>query len=159
MPEHNELKLIPLRRLADKNGYSAAYLSLLVQRKRLEAKKVGRNYFTTLKWFNCYLRKYAYDDIRLAYQGILPKIENDLSCEEAVITGVRVKKTEVKIKTGGLGLNRFRHAFTTVILTVVFVLAVFSSVYFYFTSQDKGQVAGVDEASMSSTTIDNMTGQ
>ncbi|MFH1427322.1 MAG: hypothetical protein ABIG60_02230, partial [Patescibacteria group bacterium] len=57
-------KLIPLRRLTEEGPYSTAYLSLLVQRKKLKAKKVGRNYFTTREWFNNYLENHARDEKR-----------------------------------------------------------------------------------------------
>ena len=52
-------KLIPLRRFSETGPYSAAYLSNLVQRKKLKAKKVGRNFFTTQEWFNEYLEIHA----------------------------------------------------------------------------------------------------
>jgi hypothetical protein len=54
-------KLIPLRRLAEEGPYKTAYLSLLVQRNKLKATKVGRNYFTTREWFKEYLEKHARD--------------------------------------------------------------------------------------------------
>ncbi|MBI4779479.1 hypothetical protein HY797_03445, partial [Candidatus Falkowbacteria bacterium] len=62
----NENELIPLRRLAEISSYSPAYISLLVQRKKLKAKRIGRNFFTTKKWFNEYLEKHAQDEKRLS---------------------------------------------------------------------------------------------
>ncbi|MDD5294549.1 MAG: hypothetical protein PHP21_01315, partial [Patescibacteria group bacterium] len=55
-------KLIPLRRLAKEVPYKVNYLSLLVQRGRLKAEKIGRNYFTTREWFNEYLEMHARDE-------------------------------------------------------------------------------------------------
>ena len=52
-------RLIPLRRFAEVGPYGSAYLSNLVQRKSLKAKKIGRNYFTTQEWFNEYLEMHA----------------------------------------------------------------------------------------------------
>ena len=57
-------KLVPLRRFTEEGPYSTAYLSLLVQRKKLKAKKVGRNYFTSREWFNEYLETHARDHKR-----------------------------------------------------------------------------------------------
>jgi hypothetical protein len=45
--KNDRQKLLPLRVIAEKSPYSAAYLSILVQRKKLKAEKVGRNYYTT----------------------------------------------------------------------------------------------------------------
>ncbi|MFA6107040.1 MAG: hypothetical protein WC745_05230, partial [Patescibacteria group bacterium] len=56
---NNLKKLLPLRQFAKEGPYSAAYLSILVQRKSLKARRIGRNYFTTLEWFNEYLQQHA----------------------------------------------------------------------------------------------------
>jgi hypothetical protein len=66
-------KLIPLRRFAADNLYSAKYLSLLVQRKKLKASKVGRNFYTTEKWFFEYLEKHARDEVRLKYKELFAR--------------------------------------------------------------------------------------
>ena len=57
-------KLIPLRRLTEISSYSAAYISILVQRKKLKAKRIGRNFFTTKEWFNEYLESHARNEKR-----------------------------------------------------------------------------------------------
>jgi len=62
-------KLIPLRRLAQESSYSAAYVSILVQRKKLRAKKIGRNYFSTREWFNEYLETHAREEKRQQIKG------------------------------------------------------------------------------------------
>jgi len=55
-------KLISLRRLAKEVPYKVTYLSLLVQRGKLKAEKIGRNYFTTREWFEEYLEMHARDE-------------------------------------------------------------------------------------------------
>ena len=45
-PEFSD-KLLPLRRFVVPGLYELGYLSILVQRKKLKARKIGRNYFTT----------------------------------------------------------------------------------------------------------------
>jgi len=67
-------RLVPLRRFAEEDLYSPSYLSLLVQRKKLQAKKIGRNFYTSQKWFEEYLRKHAKDEIREAYTALLRPI-------------------------------------------------------------------------------------
>lgn len=62
----DENELIPLRRLAEISSYSPAYISLLVQRKKLKAKRIGRNFLTTKKWFNDYLEKHAQEEKRIS---------------------------------------------------------------------------------------------
>lgn len=57
--QKQNLALIPLCRFARSGHYSQAYLSLLVQRKKLKAKRIGRNFYTTQEWFNDYLVKHS----------------------------------------------------------------------------------------------------
>ncbi|MFA4834363.1 MAG: hypothetical protein WC619_06045, partial [Patescibacteria group bacterium] len=69
-------KLIPLRRLAKEVPYKVTYLSLLVQRGKLRAEKIGRNYFTSREWFNEYLEMHARDEkIEKAEEGRTEKAE------------------------------------------------------------------------------------
>ena len=56
--------LIPLRHFVKEGLYSQAYLSLLVQRKKLKAEKIGRNYFTTREWFEEYVNLHASKKIK-----------------------------------------------------------------------------------------------
>ncbi|MFA6306727.1 MAG: hypothetical protein WCV70_04095 [Patescibacteria group bacterium] len=67
----SENELMPLRRLAEISSYSPAYISLLVQRKKLKAKRVGRNFLTTKKWFNEYLEKHAQEEKRLSSHEVV----------------------------------------------------------------------------------------
>lgn len=69
MPNRNNTNknaLIPLRRFAKEGQYNAAYLSLLVQRKKLKARRIGRKYYTTKAWFNEYLLRHARENKRQA---------------------------------------------------------------------------------------------
>lgn len=60
--QDQENKLIPLRTIAKESPYSAAYLSILVQRNKLRAERIGRNYYTTKEWFQEYLDKHGRED-------------------------------------------------------------------------------------------------
>ena len=80
LSQNNQRKqLIPLRRLADNKLYSTAYLSLLVQRKKLKAKKIGRNFYTTQEWFEDYLEKHARDEKRAVHDKLLLKKDKRLT--------------------------------------------------------------------------------
>ncbi|MDD5031578.1 MAG: hypothetical protein PHR36_00855 [Patescibacteria group bacterium] len=81
-------KLIPLRRLAKEVPYKVTYLSLLVQRGKLRAEKIGRNYFTTREWFGEYLEMHA-------RSGKVEKLEENLGEELAEKRGVR---EEIKLE-------------------------------------------------------------
>jgi hypothetical protein len=54
-------KLFPLKRFSKVGLYNLTYLSLLVQRGKLKAEKVGRNYFTNIEWFEDYLVNHSRD--------------------------------------------------------------------------------------------------
>ncbi|MFA6171761.1 MAG: hypothetical protein WCW77_03820 [Patescibacteria group bacterium] len=56
-------ELLPLRQFAKEGPYNLAYLSNLVQRKKLKAKKIGRNYFSTREWFGEYLKNHSQDRV------------------------------------------------------------------------------------------------
>ncbi len=82
---NDEKKLISLRNISQNSQYSPVYISLLVQRKKLKAKKVGRNYFTTKEWFNEYLERHARDnkrDMLVSNELIKPKVEAETRIEE-----------------------------------------------------------------------------
>jgi hypothetical protein len=61
-------KLVPLRKFAVDGVYSSSYLSQLVQRGKLKAKKIGRNYYTCDRWFREYLDLHARDEKQSAYK-------------------------------------------------------------------------------------------
>jgi hypothetical protein len=69
--------LIPLRKFAREGVVTKSYLSILVQRKRLKAVKIGRNYFTTVEWFCDYVKHYAKDDKADILWGICNEVERN----------------------------------------------------------------------------------
>ncbi|MDO8592223.1 MAG: NYN domain-containing protein, partial [bacterium] len=73
-PQDDYKKLVPLKRIAEASSYSFGYVSILVQRKKLKAKKIGNKYFTTKEWFDQYLELHARDEKMLA-----PEAVNELS--------------------------------------------------------------------------------
>ncbi|MFA6307154.1 MAG: hypothetical protein WCV70_04035 [Patescibacteria group bacterium] len=62
----NFKKLVPLKKIAEASSYSFSYVSVLVQRKKLKAKKVGNKYYSTAEWFNQYLELHAQDGKKLS---------------------------------------------------------------------------------------------
>jgi len=68
-------KYIPISKLADETPYSAEYLSLLARLKKLEAKKLGRNWYSTQAAIKKYLarqaeRKTVHGNLLKNYAGI-----------------------------------------------------------------------------------------
>lgn len=130
--QDSKSKFVPLRRFANKNLYDMPYLSILVQRGKLKAKKIGRNYFTTEEWFSQYLQLHARDEKR----GVYKKVEQRKTKKLNILTFLRSK---------------------TMVLTVVFLVALIISLYFiiqpvlekvdYLISKDveQGEVAGTSE--------------
>ena len=62
-------KLIPLKRLAAESSYSAGYVSILVQRDKLKAKKIGNKYYSTREWFEQYLKLHGRDNKKVSAAG------------------------------------------------------------------------------------------
>ncbi|MDO8668152.1 MAG: WD40 repeat domain-containing protein, partial [bacterium] len=60
-PKNENKKLVPLRKIAQASSYGFGYISILVQRKKLKAKKIGNKYYSTQEWFNEYLDLHARD--------------------------------------------------------------------------------------------------
>ncbi len=65
-------QLIPLCKIARSSQYTQQYLSLLVQRKKLRARRIGRNYFTTKEWFDDYLIKHGRKDQESISKKFIP---------------------------------------------------------------------------------------
>jgi hypothetical protein len=124
--EKSNRKLLPLRHFADDKLYTGAYLSQLVQRNRLKAEKIGRNYFTCEKWFREYLDKHACDDKRAVHE----KLEKQ-----------KAKNT-----------FKFKSWVTAAIATAVFILLIFMNIFINKTADEQGQVAGVVEYNISTST-------
>jgi hypothetical protein len=141
-------KLIPLRRFVVPGLYELPYLSLLVQRKKLRAEKIGSKYFTTRKWFDDYLENHAQERKRDAYLAVESAINEKTRTaisREIVSTVPDIKKAKnylpLRLKAALFG-------------SAVFLLLIFSSWYYFQVRQDKGQAAGVEETNFASSTIE-----
>jgi hypothetical protein len=98
--EDQNKKLIPLRRLAEISSYSAGYISILVQRKKLKAKRVGRNFFTTKEWFNEYLETHARDAKRSGQPitKFSPVSNDPIIPDQTVVSEAMPVKPEPKVE-------------------------------------------------------------
>lgn len=100
-------KFFPLKKFAADGLYDVTYLSILVQRKKLKAKKAGRNYFTTIEWFEEYLDKNARYEKRIVYKKILNLISDaeerddfssqSLSCGQETVTERKQKQSKKQL--------------------------------------------------------------
>lgn len=63
-------KLIPLKRIAEASSYSPGYVSILVQRKKLKAKKIGNKYYSTKEWLDQYLNLHGREVKKLPAEAI-----------------------------------------------------------------------------------------
>ena len=130
-------KLIPLRRLAIPGLYDTAYLSQLVQRKKLKAEKIGRNYYTTKKWFIEYLERHAQDDKRIAYKAIYKEEEAE-------------KKQEFNPKLEKKEKRKISFIYKAIAISAV--VFIFVNILFGYINKkvitrdiETGQVAGIEE--------------
>ncbi len=130
-PENQEQKLYPLRKFSLPGIYSVAYLSQLVQRRKLKAKKIGRNYFTTKEWFNEYLERHARDEKQHDYYDYLNK--NNLK-----LSGLAAGKLNIKTRPLSLRLIAITAAF--------FIVFIAGFWYLSINLNNRGQVAGESEA-------------
>ena len=122
-------KLIPLRKFSVEDIYSPAYLSQLVQRGKLKAKQIGRNYYTCARWFNEYLDQHAQDAKFEKYQEYLKKKSKRSAPESRVVhTMVRTKNSWKQIA----------------ISMAVFLLFIIIGLGLYI-SYNQGRIAGVEE--------------
>ena len=137
-PEKQEQKLYPLRKFSLPGIYSVAYLSQLVQRKKLKAKKIGRNYFTTREWFNEYLERHARDGKQHDYYNYLDKNNLKLAGLAAGKAYQGNKKINIIFRRLSLRMLAFASAF--------FILAIIGAWYLSIIQNKKGQVAGESEA-------------
>jgi len=135
-------KLIPLRRFAVESLYSVAYLSQIVQRKKLKAQKVGRNYFTKLEWFEEYLELHARDEMRESYNEYFYQLE----AENEEQTGDKLPQNEETI------VNYFKLKYAA-IFAAVFVLLISAIALLFSPFMDSGRVAG-EEENATSTILD-----
>ena len=137
-------QLVPLRRFSSNDLYAPAYLSHLVQRKKLKAKKIGRNFFTTQKWFEEYLQKHAKDEIREAYEIFFTEIDKARKKQ-------KLNKQLIKYKNGnttsfGGSFMLLKNAFSArVIATILAFIVVLLLISQFSLMQDKGRIAGKEE--------------
>jgi hypothetical protein len=135
-------KLVPLRRFSYDGLYSLRYLSQLVQRDRLKAKKVGKNYYSTREWFEEYLEAHAKDETREAYKELFRQVDQNETLASKKITQGKYKAQPILTQVNIFNKILLRRAITTVV--VLFVLA--GSVYFGLSYlNNKGQIAGEEE--------------
>ncbi len=117
-------KLVPLRKFSAPGIYSPSYLSQLVQRRKLKAVKIGRNYFTCQKWFNQYLERHARDEKQAEYSRFL----------------IKQKGSEIFAPR-----HKIFYLKTIAIATVFFITLILANFLFINYFNDSGQVAGVEE--------------
>jgi hypothetical protein len=151
-------RLEPLRRFCVPDLYSAPYLSILVQRKRLKAKKIGRNYFTCRIWFEEYLAHYATEEKRAIYynhlaaqvekHSVLVEKFKDTPLEKLTLNELDyINKEKAQAKVGFFNLNKLLNIKRAAVITAVFVLLAFGSYFVPRLLDRQGDISGVkDEA-------------
>jgi len=131
--EHNKDKLIPLRKFAVKDVYSSAYLSQLVQRGKLKAKKIGRNYYTSKQWFSEYLEQHAQDIKYEKYREyLMKKTKRSFSSREKIQKNTDISHNQINI------WKQIAISVAVVLLFLIIGLGL-------YISYDKGRIAGVEE--------------
>ena len=130
-----EDKLVPLRKFSAPGIYSASYLSQLVQKNKLKAVKIGRNYFTCRKWFNEYLDRHARDKKQAEYNRFLIKQKGS---EDFTVR------------------HKIFYLKTIVITMAFFIILILANLLLINYFRGSGQVAGVEEKGETATsTISN----
>jgi hypothetical protein len=132
-------KFVPLRRFAASGLFNSRYLSQLVQRGRLKAKKIGRNYCCTRADFEAYLELHALDDTRIAYQKLFEEVDRQAIIKEQVLNApvelAIPSKKHIKIPKKAV-----------VIATVLLILALAAMLVVPRLYDQAGRVAGEEEA-------------
>jgi len=157
LEQDHDKKLLPLRKFAKSGGYSTAYLSQLVQRKKLKAKKIGRNYFTTEEWFNGYLDRHAQDKKQIRYNGgTEERTDNQKPVDEFIKLAVNNKKANFFVLPESfqnqLKIKQPKSIFKRIAVTTAILVFLFVNIYFLYLAQNRGQVAGVEEMNMATST-------
>ncbi len=155
---NNKDKLVPLRKFAVPGVYSTAYLSQLVQRKKLKAKKIGRNYYTTKEWFSEYLSQHARDEKQDRYQKFLVKQKKKYpGISDQLTQGSRIIQEQLSDKSGVnffvLGDKEARQLvprtkkinLKSIAISMAIFIMIIVNLYFIKVVRDRGQVAGVSE--------------
>jgi hypothetical protein len=150
----NKAKLLPLRRFALDGYYNSAYLSLLVQRNKLKAKRVGRNYFTTVTWFEEYLDCHARTETRVAYTEYFARLmaekNNGYNNGNGNVNGNGFTNGNGNslppVEPAPVKFSQNLKILTAVVITAAVFILLFTALLINRES-DKGQVAGENEAS------------
>ncbi len=124
-------KLIPLRKFSVEDIYSPAYLSQLVQRGKLKAKRIGRNYYTCQLWFSEYLEQHAHDAKYDKYQEYLSK----KSVPESSVVRTMVRT----------GNNKFAATWKQIAISMAVFLLFLVIGFGLYISYNQGRIAGVEE--------------
>jgi len=137
---HANAKFVPLRRFAVQGFYNVRYLSQLVQRKKLKAKQIGRNFFTTREWFEEYLEQHALDETRIAYAKLFREVDREHNrASQEIIAPIALPKNSY------ISISR-----RAVILTALFVLLALATYFAPRLLDKEGKVAGEEENGVSS---------
>ncbi|MCK5211345.1 hypothetical protein KAJ89_01460 [Candidatus Parcubacteria bacterium] len=134
-------KLIPLRKFSVEDVYSPAYLSQLVQRGKLKAKRIGRNYYTSEKWFSEYLEQHAHDAKYEKYQEYLNK-KSKKSAPGSSVVRTKNNKFAATRKYTTIGHSNIWKQIA--ISMAVFLLFIVIGLGLYV-SYNQGRIAGVEE--------------
>lgn len=94
-------KLIPLKRIAEASSYSPGYVSILVQRKKLKAKKIGNKYYSTKEWLDQYLNLHGREVKKLPAEAI--KILSSGRAEGARAASPAAAVANLKKQAGSTG--------------------------------------------------------
>lgn len=129
---HANAKLVPLRRFALEGFYNVRYLSQLVQRGKLKAKQVGRNFCTTREWFEEYLEQHALDETRIAYQKLFAEVDRAHS----------VKTQEIAAPIELSQNSHIRIPKRVVIIAALFMLLALATYFVPRMMDRKGRIAG-----------------
>ena len=135
--------LVPLRRFSCDGLYTLAYLSQLVQRGKLKAKKVGKNYHTNREWFENYLEAHALDNTREAYNELFRQAD-----QLQVITNRQIAQGKYKpaaIPGQITFLNRLLVKRIMISVMVLFVLGISITGLITWLGNRQGQISGVEE--------------
>jgi hypothetical protein len=128
----------PLRRFAAPGLYTTAYLSQLVQRDRLEAKQIGRNYCTSRACFEKYLRQHAKDGVRDEYRELFRQADEEhFSREQKIRQSLQPKYTPTP--------QYLKISYRAIAIVMVFLFFLLSAVVVVPKLFDDGIVAGVEE--------------
>ena len=110
----------------------------MVQRKKLRAKKIGRNFYTTQKWFEEYLRKHGKDEIREAYTALLRPVVEKFQPKVDPLLAEKIENNNSKIIQIHFNWKAVALAAVFFVASIIWVLV--------GPSLNKGRIAGEEES-------------